>query len=392
MRRIIGCFAISGFVGGCFASAAVLAQVGGAAPAPAPGPAADQAKKSSKKASGKGPAVLPKDANSPFDTSVSTVEVFTIRKAIVAPQVDVLKKAVDQKAVGRKNVVRGVQANRGPLIAQFTQQARPLLRAELIFARNVCHLNREELRKVNQEAQTMLAEVVEKLVDAQFQPRARMVQVQVQTQGRVPNSLDAQQLLQDGVVAVMKKNLSAKQWSLYEPERRKRDENRKHTTIRYFVDAIDRDLFLTPEQCKRLEDLLKEKWDAAWTMYLENHLFGNKYYPMTIEPVVTPILTDAQKQVWQGVQKVGIFWGFGGNILAGFANDGDGLEVELGEPLRQQQEANGMIPGMNMMRVNGPIGEPAGAPPKAAVRLKGEAVKGKGAVRVLEKKVGKTSE
>ena len=77
----------------------------------------------------------------------------------------------------RKLVAQVAQQNRAPLIQQFTNQARPLLRAELIFARNVCHLNREELRKVNQDAQQMLDEVVTKLVDAQFQPRARQCQV-----------------------------------------------------------------------------------------------------------------------------------------------------------------------------------------------------------------------
>ena len=38
----------------------------------------------------------------------------------------------------------------------------------------------------------------------------------------------------------------------------KRDENRKRTTIRYFVDAIDRELYLTPEQCNQLEASLRK--------------------------------------------------------------------------------------------------------------------------------------
>ncbi len=126
--------------------------------------------------------------------------------APVAEQV--LEKAaaeVQVRAQARMVLVQKAgQANRLPVINQFTQQARPLLRAELIFARNVCDLNREELRKVNVEAQKMLDEVVAKMVDAQFQPRAR-----VNGQGRTTNNLDAQQLLEEGVVSIMKKNLSA---------------------------------------------------------------------------------------------------------------------------------------------------------------------------------------
>ncbi len=179
----------------------------------------------------------------------------------------------------------------------------------------------------------MLGQVVEKLVDAQFQPRAR-----VQTTGRMPNGVDSHQLLEDGVMSVMKKNLSAEQWARYEPQKLKRDENRKRTTIRYFVDAIDREIYLSPRQCEQLAAGLSENWDPAWTMYLENHLFGNKYYPITIDPLVMPLLSDAQKKVWGGVQKVGVYWGFAG-MLAGFVNDADGLEVELGEPVRTDQAA-----------------------------------------------------
>ena len=145
----------------------------------------------------------------------------------------------------------------------------------------------------------------------------------------------------------MKRDLTAEQWSLYEAERQKRDENRKRMTIRYFVDAIDRELYLSPDQRDRLEASFKSNWESTWTLYLENHLYGNRYYPMTIDTLVTPILTDAQKKVWQGVQKVGVYWGFAG-MLGGFANDPDGLEIELGEPARKDQDQNQMIGVMKM--------------------------------------------
>ena len=73
----------------------------------------------------------------------------------------------------------------------------------------------------------MLDEVVAKLVDAQFQPRARVMVVQ----GRLPQSQnpDSQQLLHDGVITVMKKNLSADQWSaLYVAEMRSACRHAEH--------------------------------------------------------------------------------------------------------------------------------------------------------------------
>ena len=103
-------------------------------------------------------------------------------------------------------------------------------------------------------------------------------------------------------------------------------------------------------------------------MYLENHLFGNKYYPMTIDPLVTPMLSDAQKKVWGGVQKVGVYWGFGG-MLAGFANDGDGLEVELGEPAKPGGAGDGADAATWTMRGAVERSSPCG-PRKASVKMK----------------------
>ncbi len=348
MRRIIGCFAISGLTGACFTSAVVLAQVGGAAPPTVQAPAAEQTKKAEAKKAGRAVPALPGGGKSPLDTPAADEAGAKDRrvddKAVNLARIRAVAEA-QLKAARLKAVAQPAQANRAPLVQQFTNQARPLLRAELLFVRNVCQLNREELRKINRAAQLMLDEVVAKLVDAQFQPRARVVMVQ----GRVnlPQGLDSQQLLHDGVVAVMKKNLSDAQWSRYEAEMQKRDENRKRATICYLVDAIDRELYLTPEQCDRLEAALEDKWEGAWTMYLENHLFGNKHYPTTIDPLVTPLLSDAQRKVWAGVPKVGIYWGFAG-MLAGFANDVDGLEVELGEPARRGQEPNARMGVMKM--------------------------------------------
>ncbi len=132
------------------------------------------------------------------------------------------------------------------------------------------------------------------------------------------------------------------------------------------MDAIDRELYLTSEQCKQLEVSLNEKWDSTWPLYLENHLFGNKYYPTTIDPAVIPLLTNAQRNVWRSVPKVGIYWGFGG-MLAGFANDGDELEAELGEPMRPRQAVVPAIPGMNMQQVNAVRSELINAAPRVSI-------------------------
>ena len=63
------------------------------------------------------------------------------------------------------------QPNREPLIQQFTIQARPMVRAELIFVRNICKLDRQKFRQINRDADQTLDEVVNIMVDAQLRPR-----------------------------------------------------------------------------------------------------------------------------------------------------------------------------------------------------------------------------
>ena len=66
-------------------------------------------------------------------------------------------------------------------------------------------------------------------------------------------------------------------------------------------------------------------------LYVDYLLFGNQFYPTNIDPLLNPILSNSQKKVWQNVQKVDGYWGFGG-VWGNFGNDNDELEVELGEP------------------------------------------------------------
>ena len=134
-------------------------------------------------------------------------------------------------------------------------------------------------------------------------------------------------------------------------------DSRKRATIRYFLDAVDREVYLSPNQRERLEKSFNSHWEPTWTLYLDNHLYGNRYYPMTVDAHVVPLLTDAQKKVWAGVQKVGAYWGFAG-VLGGFTNDPDGLEIELGQPARKDQDRNAMI---GIMKMQPGIQPPGGA-------------------------------
>ena len=205
------------------------------------------------------------------------------------------------------------------------RQARPLVRAELIFVRKICSLDMEHFRRINQDVEAEFKEVAKKLVEAQQQGRVRVV-------GRVQTSqtVDGLSLLHEALASVMKKNLTPEQYARYQAEVEKRDAHRTHSAVRYLVDAIDHDLFLSDQQRLQLTESLSSHWDQSWSTTLEYRLFGNQFYPTGFDPFVTPFLDATQKRIWQGHSKVGGIGGVGG-MVGGFVNDNDALEVELGE-------------------------------------------------------------
>jgi flagellar biosynthesis/type III secretory pathway protein FliH len=123
MKRIFGSLVVSGSVGVLVTTALVVAQEPKAIPPP---PAAPEAK----------PA---------------------------APA----KRAVANAAAVKKAREAARAAQLENLVQQFMRQGRPSVRAELILVRNICHLNMEELRAINRDAESALKEAVTKMAEAQ---------------------------------------------------------------------------------------------------------------------------------------------------------------------------------------------------------------------------------
>jgi hypothetical protein len=258
----------------------------------------------------------------------------------------VIKNAqVQQNAAARAGVVRA--GNVEAFAQQNIRQGRPAMRAEVIFVRKLFGLNTEQLRRINQDAETALKEGATKFAEILQRPRVRVL-----GQGRnaaVTYSTDGDKVLQQAFAVVMQKNLTPEQFSRYEIEIEKRNANRRQSALHYLVDAIDRDLYLSDQQRAKLTESLASHWDDSWCASLEHVLYGNQFYPMGIDAYVTPYLDDTQKRVWQGTQKVGTQWGFGG-VMGNFMNDNDGLEEELGvekkiDPIQEVEVAVPAFPG-----------------------------------------------
>jgi hypothetical protein len=253
-------------------------------------------------------------------------ELKTLKKE---PAAKVLKEAKTRvaavKGVAIQAGVVNVNLNMNPMIQQFAQQGRPIVRGELLFVRHVCSLPAEQLRAISRETDLALNDVAKKMLDGQQQG------IRIRQPGQANTHPDPVRMLQDELALVIKKHLSPEQHALYRSEFEKRSANRKQAALGFLVDVLDRELVLSKDQREKVMESLTANWDDGWCIYMEYLLSGNQFYPSELGRYVTPLLNDNQKKVWQGVQKVqGGFWGFGNILGGGMINDGDPLLAELG--------------------------------------------------------------
>jgi hypothetical protein len=261
----------------------------------------------------------------PLTTTVQVkVDVKNAKKTVEKAEVERAPVGVKAGAFAKIGALAR-PANLDNLVQQYMRQARPLVRAELLFARKICELDVEHFRRLYQDTETAFKGVMTKFAEAQQQPRLRVA-------GKVqrPQALDGIALLHEAVESVMKNDLTPDQFARYRAEVEKRDAFEKQAAVRYLVDAIDRDLYLSDEQRLKLAESLSSHWDPSWKTALEYLLYANRFFPAGIDPYVTPFLDASQKKIWEGAQRVG---GLGGafGLLGSFMNDMDALAPELGE-------------------------------------------------------------
>jgi len=233
----------------------------------------------------------------------------------------VVKKAIDAR---KRRVAVNVNANLNGMIQQYVQQGRPLMRSQVLLVQTLHHLSKDQLRVLLKGAEAALETVAKEMAEYQQGGAPRIA-----ARGQAAKNPDWATKLQENVGVEFKKHLTPEQFARYQSEVEKRAAERKEVGLHFLVDAIDRELLLSPRQREQLLATLGPKWDEGWAMYLEYIMYGNQFFPQDVDRLVTPVLDETQKKVWQGAQKVSGFWGFGG--LWGFQNAEDPLQQFLDE-------------------------------------------------------------
>jgi hypothetical protein len=180
---------------------------------------------------------------------------------------------------------------------QYVQLMQPLMWRELEFVRQTCDLAPAQRPKIKAAAEAGVKQAARDMV----MPRQA-------GRGRTPAG--AGQVIREEVAKVLKEMLTAEQSAQYNAEHGKRREAEKRAAIASAVATMDTALYLNKEQRDKIVGQLAANWRDEWDGWLQLWQYGGQYYPQVPDNFVVPHLSDEQKTVWRGLQKVNVSsWG-----------------------------------------------------------------------------------
>jgi hypothetical protein len=202
---------------------------------------------------------------------------------------------------------------------QYAGQFRQLYRTELHFMRMVTDLTRPQYEKIAAETEPSMKEAMRTFARSMRSGGTENDDPRVPMTRAITKSVTA--------------NLSPEQAARYQKELDLRVVARKRVFVTNLVAMIDRIVILRPEQRDQLAKVLTDNWDESWQMQIL--MYGGQYLPALPNAKIQPILSEAQRQVWQGVANRGNVRFGGGqslNFVQGVEVDDEVWENDLPKP------------------------------------------------------------
>ncbi len=224
-------------------------------------------------------------------------------------------------AVAARDAVAG-----DPLEQQFVQQLRPLAKTELNFVLAICQPNAEQSKKLQAASDAAMKTAVKKFAEIQKKMQQGL------RAGQEPQWPDPRKLMSDVLLKSVKETMTEDAAKRYEAELAKRAAARKRAALLNLVARVDKDLVLTADQRGRLSEKLETNWQDSWCQQLETFMYGDTYFPALPDAQVLPLLTEKQKQIWNGIPKQQ-------NMIWGWAGFGFVQAVDFGEEAVLVEEA-----------------------------------------------------
>lgn len=187
---------------------------------------------------------------------------------------------------------------------QFGRQFQHLYRTELHLLRVVCKLTKPQYQKAAADGEPALKATKQKFLGYWRD----------QQQGKWDRSdssqADPRETLSAELVKALQKTLTPEQAAVYKKERDLRTAAQRRAVVRTLIVMMDRRLVLSTEQRDKIHEVLDKNWNDSWYTFVVR--FGGNYFPTMPDAKILPILNDDQKNIWNGIQKPNIRYGFYG--------------------------------------------------------------------------------
>jgi len=175
-------------------------------------------------------------------------------------------------------------------------QLRPIFRLELRTLTSVAAPTPAQRREIAIEAGRGVKELARNLaaINNGNRPMGRLVSARS----------DPRKLIHDSVATAAMSKLTPEQLTRFQAESERKTQDRREVVLLNIVAKIDQLLILSPDQRGKLQESLRAQWDDRTYPQIEMLVTYDAYFPAIPDAQIRPILTDAQRKVWQDVQKI----------------------------------------------------------------------------------------
>jgi hypothetical protein len=224
-------------------------------------------------------------------------------------------------------------AQEDPIVQQFEQQFGPqfrqLYRTELHFMRLVCQPTKQQYEKISGEGEAALKATI----------RTFAFNVRKPAEPSDPRTPIAEALVQS-----VRTTLSPEQAARYQRELDQRAAARKRAALLSLVAKVDKVLILTAEQRVKLSEILENNWNDAWNQ-TQLLMVGYQYFPAMPDSKIFPILRDIQEDVWRGIPKGNVRFGFNLGNVQGIEIEDEVWDDDRPVQNPERRDSNGAVTG-----------------------------------------------
>ncbi len=178
----------------------------------------------------------------------------------------------------------------------------PVLERELHYIRKVCPHTTQQMRHIRRDIHGSLETLAKELVGN------RQLQAQLQRQQMMDEGTPYREAIPAQLVPLVEKHLGEAAAETYRREIEARVAFQREAISEAMMLHLDLKLHLDQEQCEKLPEVIREKWEPYWNISLQYMLY-DQYHPVPSSTVLKKVLTDQQRRLWESLHHQNVRFG-----------------------------------------------------------------------------------